>query len=110
MIRVSHWLRSRSRFFSLSLTILTVSTVAGGAVAQAGVPVFTVNIDNPSFRRLVAAVPALSGAADPELAKIANEASAELTRLLDFSGLFNVMASAGYQEIIKKSSRPSLDH
>ncbi len=103
MIRVSNWLRSRSRFFSLSLTIMTALTVAGGAVAQAGVPVFTVNIDNPSFRRLVAAVPALSGAADPELAKIANEASAELTRLLDFSGLFNVMASAGYQEIIKKS-------
>lgn len=62
-----------------------------------------VNIDNPSFRRLVAGIPVFTApAGDAELAALAQEGPTELGRLLTFSGLFNVMPSTTFQELMKK--------
>lgn len=73
---------------------------AAPAFAQAKL---IVNIDSPNFRKLVVAVPdiATPAGADPELQSLAAEASAELTRLLTFCGLFNVMDAAGYKDLAK---------
>ncbi len=63
-----------------------------------------VNIDNPSFRKLVTAVPEFkSPQEDSDLKSKAVEGSTELSRLLTFSGLFNVMAPGGYQDLAKKT-------
>jgi TolB protein len=60
-----------------------------------------VNIDNPSFRRLVTATPqfVVPAGADAELVEMAKAGSQELARLLNFSGLFSVMNEAAYRGI-----------
>jgi TolB protein len=60
-----------------------------------------VNIDNPSFRKLVVALPVfeVSNPDDAELARLAKEGPAELGRLLGFSGLFNILNEAAYSNI-----------
>ncbi len=72
------------------------------ATAAQAAPVI-VNIDNPNFRKLVMAIPEFTApSTDAELGRLAHEGSQELARLLTFSGLFNIMAPAGYQGILNK--------
>jgi TolB protein len=100
--------RLKQALAKLLLSVVTgygLLPILGAPEAHAATPVFTVNIDNPSFRRLVTAVPPLGGGTDPELARISSEATAELGRLFDFSGLFSVMSNAGYQEILRKNPK-----
>jgi TolB protein len=63
-----------------------------------------VNINNPSFRRLVLAIPAImvadKGASDA-VRKDGVRASDKLSELLMFSGLFNVMSSKAYADVMK---------
>lgn len=105
MILVMPALTSLSRQLHRLLWVLMVAGApALAAPAPADAPLI-VNIDNPSFRKLVVAVPDFPGPAaapDSELSKWGSEGAAELTRLLAFSGLFNPMAAAGYQEILQK--------
>ena len=60
-----------------------------------------VNIDNPSFRKLVVALPVfeVSNPEDAELVRLAKEGPVELGRLLAFSGLFNILNEAAYSNI-----------
>jgi TolB protein len=65
-----------------------------------------VNIDNPNFRKLVVAIPEFNtpDGADAELKALGRKGAEDLGHLLTFSGLFNVMGSAAYQDIqIKKA-------
>lgn len=65
----------------------------------------TVNIDNPSFRKLVIAVPpiAIEAGADSSIAKdLAERGHDELAELLAFSGYFNVIAEAAYGNNVTK--------
>jgi TolB protein len=72
------------------------------AVNAAAAPLI-VNIDNPNFRKLVVALPTFKvSTSDAELERLAAEGPEELSRLLNFSGLFNIMASAAYQELMRK--------
>jgi TolB protein len=64
-----------------------------------------VNIDNPNFRKLVAAIPEFS-VKGPEAAvfsDLAARGSSELGRLLSFSGLFSVMSQDAFKGISIKS-------
>lgn len=83
------------KFASLSLVVLLV--LSGSAAAA---PII-VNIDNPSFRKLVVALPdfEVSDPNDKELVQLAKEGPVELGRLLQFSGLFNILNAAGYSDI-----------
>lgn len=86
--------------FLLGLLLLT-----GPAFAED--PALIVNIDNPKFRKLVMAVPdfALEEKADADLQAISKEGAEEMSRLLNFCGLFNVMGQAGYAELIPSQSQ-----
>jgi TolB protein len=88
------------RLAALLLTLVSSWSLAGRALAAGPI---IVNIDNPSFRRLVGAIPDfhMEGLGDPELEKYAKAGPEELGRLLVFSGLFNIMAPAGYAEAVK---------
>lgn len=87
----------RAIVFFLSLWLATA--------AQAAQPLI-VNIDNPNFRKLVMAVPEFTvPVTDAELGRLAKEGADELSRLLTFSGLFNIMAPPGYQGILNKKSK-----
>lgn len=85
-----------------------LGVLTGGAYGQGSPDRLIVSIDNPSFRRLTMAIPIFdvdstkgapsSGGMD--LPALARNGADELGRLLTFSGLFHVLAEAGYQEII----------
>lgn len=65
-----------------------------------------VNIDSPQFREVVAAVPAFSigeDQADSETRNMADQASAELQRLLTFTGIFNVMSDSAFKDLTAKA-------
>jgi TolB protein len=64
-----------------------------------------VNIDNPSFRRLVMAIPKfeIDQSAKHMLVGDSRFGDKELARLLEFSGLFNFMAKSGYAGMIGKN-------
>jgi TolB protein len=71
-----------------------------------------VNIDNPSFRKLVAAVPDLQApaSATTETKKVGVDAAAELGRLLNFSGFFNIIAGAAYKDLMTQyATQPKKD-
>ena len=85
---------------------LTVAAAPAAAEPAAADAPLIVNIDNPAFRKLVTAVPDFPGptaAVDAELTRWGSEGAAELTRLLAYSGLFNPMAAAGYQDLLAKA-------
>ncbi len=98
------------RFLALVLSSLIVSSLmpAPGAYA-AGAPLM-INIDNPNFRKLVISLPEFRAIpeSDAELAKLAKEGAAELTRLLVFSGFFNVMDPAAYNDLVKKMDNAAM--
>lgn len=82
------------------LSFLMISGVALGAASP-----LIVNIDNPQFRRTVSAIPRFivckDSHKDPvEALSLAKEGSEELKRLLSFTGLFNHIAPAAYQETL----------
>jgi TolB protein len=65
-----------------------------------------VNIDSPQFREVVAAVPAFSigeDQADRETRDMADQASAELQRLLAFTGIFKVMSDSAFKDLTAKA-------
>lgn len=65
-----------------------------------------VNIDSPQFREVVAAIPefAVSKTSnDAETKTVASEASRELARILNFTGLFKIMSDAAYKDFMAKS-------
>lgn len=62
-----------------------------------------VNIDNPSFRKVVAAIPVFFGDDDSTIAKsLKDEGHLVLADLLNFSGVFNLIASQAYQDYVGK--------
>lgn len=73
------------------------------ATSASAAPII-VNIDNPNFRKLIVAIPVFAAPpGDAELNKLASEGPDELARLLNFSGLFNIMAQAAYADLGKKA-------
>lgn len=85
--------------------ILACFLLLWAAASASAEPRLIVNIDNPNFRKLVVAVPELIVApeGDPELKRLATEASEELKRLFTFCGLFNVMDAAAYKDLMKNA-------
>jgi TolB protein len=83
---------------------LGVSGTPGMAASPAGGKLM-VNVDNPSFRKLVVALPRFQVApgSDDELKNMAQEGPGELGRLLSYSGFFNVMSEAAYPVAVTKS-------
>jgi TolB protein len=63
-----------------------------------------VNIDNPSFRKLVIAVPQfrLEQNSSSDTQKVAADAHQELNRLLNFTSMFNIMSETAYDDLMKK--------
>ncbi len=62
-----------------------------------------VSIDNPSFRKIISAVPEFSSENEtPEVKNLARDSSQELSRLLNFSGLFNVVPDSSFLDLTKK--------
>ncbi len=96
------------RWIGIFCFLLVVpATWASAQVSSSGGPLL-VNIDNPSFRRLVVALPTFSiaGTTSGELQTLAAGGPKELGRLLTYSGLFNVMAEEAYSELSKKMVAP----
>jgi len=64
-----------------------------------------VNIDNPNFRKLIVAVPnfVVEASSDDEIKALAKDGADQLSRLLNFSGLFNIMGEAAYKDLIKSN-------
>jgi TolB protein len=61
-----------------------------------------VNIDAPSFRKVVTAVPAFHASSpDAETTSLASSGAPELGRLLTFSSIFNVMDDAAFKDLVK---------
>ena len=86
----------------LAALVTGLATQSGTSRAE-GQNSLVINIDNPSFRRLLAAVPTFAApAGDQELAGLAEAGANELGRLLTFSGLFNVMDKEGYRDLAAK--------
>ena len=56
-----------------------------------------VNIDSPNFRKISMAVVESSGSEG--LSSTAKQVSSEISRLMNFSRLFNVMSSSGYKDL-----------
>jgi TolB protein len=82
------------------------AATAGKADASSSGPLI-VNIDNPNFRRLVVAIPKFataSGSSKADLEELSHRGASELSRLLTFSGLFNIMSDAAYQDILTKQN------
>jgi len=75
--------------------------IAMGQVAWSAGPMI-VNIDNPNFRKLAMALPDFFAAESGGSKEIAKAGPAELGRLLQFSGLFNIVAQSAYDGFLKK--------
>lgn len=92
--------------FTFTLIVgLVLQVWSAGVHAQTppkrpGAPLI-VNIDNPNFRKLVAAVPTFMSTpgASFETTNLATAGAAELSRLFTFSGLFSMMADSGYRDL-----------
>jgi len=94
--------KSTNRFQLLGLCLLVGFAGAGTspATAQSGQPLI-VNIDNPSFRKLIVATPAFiveKGGGD-DLKALGVNGSKELSRLLIFSGMFNAVSEDAYKDL-----------
>jgi TolB protein len=84
--------------------LIVTGIVALTATAAAQGPLI-VNIDNPNFRKLVAAIPefTVKGAEAAPFSDLATRGSSELGRLLNFSGLFSIMSQDAFKGISTKS-------
>lgn len=92
----------QGKFSNLWLALALTAAPVALASRVAASPII-VNIDNPNFRKLVVALPDFRAPeGDQELQRLASEGAAELSRLLNFSGLFNIMGQAAYQDLAKK--------
>ena len=78
---------------------------------RAEVKPIVINIDNPRFRRLVAAVPVFEvKPASPGLEAFGNKFASELNRLLEFTGYFKALREAGLKGMSvtkKETSTPT---
>jgi TolB protein len=86
-------------FFVLSVLVEVRPAFSG--------PSLVVNIDNPNFRKILAATPLFfldPKSASPEGVDMAAQGSNEFSRLLNFSGLFNTMDSAAFKDIMVKAN------
>jgi TolB protein len=82
----------------LKLLVL-IFFVASSASASS----FIVDISNPSFRRLMTAIPVFFTLdTDKDTQEVAKEASAYLAEILQFSGFFNIVNENAFQDIVKK--------
>lgn len=86
------------------MKILLLLTILSSNILFANSPQLIVNIDNPNFRKLVIALPdfKVSDSSDERLNNLAKEGSLELGRLLNYSGLFNIMGKAAYKDILNR--------
>jgi TolB protein len=86
---------------NLLLVLLFIGLQSSTALAKSSPLV--VNIDNPNFRKLIVAVPnfVVDENGDDELRKLAKDGATQLSRLLNFSGLFNIIGEAAYKDLIK---------
>jgi TolB protein len=89
--------------------LLAILILCHGTLLQAQNPLI-VNIDNPNFRKLTAAIPAFFTTDDKnsELAEVGASSAQELSRLLVFSGLFNILAPAAYDSIMPGLAKTSI--
>ena len=96
--------RAAVRATSFGALVAIAAALSAAAPSARAASSLIVNIDNPSFRKLVIALPEFKAQpeSDAELAKLAKEGPAELARLLTFSGFFNVMDQAGFGDLAKK--------
>ncbi len=98
----------RKLFFGLILG--TLSATAGNArlhAAEGGGPLL-ISVDNPAFRKMVVAIPgfeAVGTPTSPQAKKLVEEGSAELIRLLNFSGFFTALAPGAYEEAWKNYAK-----
>jgi TolB protein len=84
----------------ISLILVAGLSNLSNPVVAAGI---VVNIDNPQFREVVAAIPEFSvrkDSADVESVALATEANTELQRLLNFTGIFKLMGQAAYKDLM----------
>lgn len=101
-------MRSCARFLMVCLGIFWIGTAwAQGqpAASKTSGGALIVNIDNPNFRKLVAAVPKFhlaKGALSPVAKDFSEKGGAELERLLEFSGIFNIMSEKAYGDLLGK--------
>jgi TolB protein len=82
----------------LCTLLLLTSPVLGSGIV--------VNIDNPQFREVVAAIPNFAvrkDSIDAESTAMANEANNELQRLLIFTGIFKLMGQPAYRELMSQA-------
>lgn len=92
------------KMFMRILTVLSLLYCPLSKTANAAGIV--VNIDSPQFREVVAAVPAFSTGedqSDSETRDMADQASAELQRLLTFTGIFKVMSDSAFKDLTAKA-------
>lgn len=82
---------------------LVLSLLVAPAMVKASNSPIIVNIDNPDFRRLIIAIPAfqVEDAASENTKQASNEGAKELSRLLEFSGLFNFISEDAYGGLVK---------
>lgn len=67
-----------------------------GPSLQAAKDSYIINIDQPSFRKLVVGVPQFATDKSKELVELAQQGQNELIRLLKFTRLFNIIDSAAF--------------
>ena len=88
--------------FLLGTPSVKAADLSLGILKGGGGKPLIVDIDNPAFRKLTVAIPPFlikPGVTVPEASSFATEGPAELSRLLTFSGLFNIMVDAGYKDV-----------
>jgi len=89
----------------LFLTVIIFLNI--GSKLSAYTPL-VVDIDNPNFRKLTVALPKFFvDGSGKELKDLAKKGPEELSRLLVFSGLFNVMSDSAYSDLIVKMEKKS---
>lgn len=88
----------------LELVICVISCLSSIGFSYSNYGQVILNIDSPSFRRLVVANPqfAIEPSSDMRLEKLALKTAEELGQLLEFTGYFKVMDPAGYKDLVGK--------
>lgn len=89
--------------------VMASVSASSRATAQSGSGSLIVNIDSPNFRKLIAAVPkwTVQAGSPSDVRQSATTGPAELSRLLEFSGMFSVMVPQGYEDLVDGSGRKS---
>ena len=92
-------------FVVMSAALFLLSLFPGFHVQAQDSDSIMINIDNPSFRKVVVAVPDFfpdASVTKPEIKDFAMTGAAELRRLLGFSGIFKVMADEAYTDSLEQ--------